>query len=98
MRGRQFTGSLDPAFNPFGESCLSEILSAVAAAWACMKQPDSREIEDRVTFRLAGRLANDKQFSDLPYEVNCQHWLLGLNGERLGRLDLRFKHRHSQRD
>jgi hypothetical protein len=26
------------------------------------------------------------------------HWLLGLEGELLGRLDLRFKHRHSQRD
>jgi hypothetical protein len=30
--------------------------------------------------------------------TSSQCWLLGLDGERLGRLDLRFKHRHSQRD
>jgi len=98
MSGRQFIGNLDPVFNPFDETYLAEILNAVMAAWLRMNQPDGREIEDRITFRLAGRLANDPLFADLPYEVTCQHWLLGLNGERIGRLDLRFKHRHSQRD
>jgi len=91
MSGWQFSGSLDPAFNPFDEAYLSEILTAVISAWVRMNQPDGREIEDRITFRLAGRLANDPFFADLPYEVTCQHWLLGLNGERLGRLDLRFR-------
>src|SRR5262249_54355884 len=47
---------------------------------------------------LAGRLANDPHFGDLPYDIVAQCWLLGLDGERLGRLDIRFKHRHSQRD
>lgn len=67
-------------------------------AWARMKQPKSGEIEDRITFRLAGRLNNDLHFRDLPYDIAPQHWLTGLDGERLGRLDLHFKHRHSQRD
>ncbi|HEY4934731.1 MAG TPA: hypothetical protein VII23_24450 [Terriglobales bacterium] len=63
-----------------------------------MKHPMRSEIEDRITFRLAGRLTKDPNFAEIPYDVVAQYWLLGLNGRRLGRLDLRFKHRHSQRD
>lgn len=92
------SGRLAPAFNPFDEDYLVEILDAVIRAWARMRRPGRREIEDRVTFRLAGRIVNDPLFADLPYDVVPQYWLLGLNGERLGRLDLRFKHRQSARD
>ncbi len=67
-------------------------------AWSRMKPPKKREWEDDITFRLAGRLQNDPMFSELPYDIVPQYWLLGLNGQRLGRLDLRFKHRQSQRD
>ncbi len=98
MTSRNFSGRLDPKFNPFAEDYLAEILEAVAVAWARMKQPGRNEIEDRITFRLAGRLANDPHFAALPYDVVPQYWLLGPNGERLGRLDLYFKHRNSQRD
>jgi len=98
MTSQTFCGRLDPEFNPFDEDYLTEILEATALAWARMKQPDRSEIEDRITFRLAGQLLNDSHFKDLPYDVAAQHWLLGLNGDCLGRLDLRFKHRHSQRD
>jgi len=94
----RFDGRLEPRFNPFSEDYLAEILGATALAWARMKQPRRNEIEDRITFRLAGRLVNDPHFEDLPYDVVPQYWLLGMNGQRLGRLDLRFKHRHSQRD
>jgi hypothetical protein len=93
-----FNGRLDPQFNPFDDDYLIEILEATALAWAKMDPPDISDIEDRITFRLAGRLANDPDFAELPYDVVPQSWLLGLNGELLGRLDLRFKHRHSQRD
>ena len=34
---------------------------------------------------------------DLPHDIVPQYWLL-VNGQRLGRFDLRFKHRFSQRD
>jgi hypothetical protein len=95
---RRITGRLEPEFNPFADDYLAEILEATAVAWARMEHPDQGEIEDRITFRLAGRLANDRHFAELPYDIIPQWWLLGLNGERLGRLDLRFKHRHSQRD
>lgn len=98
MSGQIFSGRLDPQFNPFSDDYLAEILEATAVAWARMKQPDNNEIEDRITYRLAGRLANDPHFAELPYDIVPQCWLLGLDGERLGRLDLRFKHRHSQRD
>jgi hypothetical protein len=98
MTAQSFKGSLDPKFNPFDEDYLAEIFEATALAWARMSQPRRNEIEDRITERLAGRLANDPYFADFPYDVVPQYWLLGLNGERLGRLDLRFKHRHSQRD
>jgi hypothetical protein len=98
MNGRVFNGRLEPKFNPFDDNYLAEILEATVVAWSRMKQPDEAEIEDRITFRLAGRLANDPHFADLPYDVSPQCWLLGLNGELLGRLDLRFKHRHSQVD
>lgn len=98
MSSRIFNGRLDPQFNPFDDDYLAEILEATAVAWARMNQPGTSEIEDRITFRLAGQLANDPHFAELPYDVVAQCWLLGLNGERLGRLDLRFKHRHSQRD
>jgi hypothetical protein len=98
MNPRTLIGRLEPKFNPFDEDYLVEILAATALAWARMKPPDPNEIEDRITERLAGRLANDPEFSELPYDIVPQYWLLGLNGERLGRLDLRFKHRNSQRD
>lgn len=98
MSARTLVGRLEPKFNPFDEDYLGEIIEAIVLAWAKMKQPPRNDIEDRITFRLAGRLANDAKFSDLPYDVVPQYWLLGLNGERLGRLDLRFKHRSSQRD
>jgi hypothetical protein len=98
MSGRDFNGALEPKFNPFEDDYLSEILEATAIVWARMEHPDRNEIEDKITYRIAGRLANDARFAELPYDVIPQCWLLGLNGERLGRLDLRFKHRHSQRD
>jgi hypothetical protein len=98
MSGRRFNGRLEDRFNPFDDDYLTEILEAAAVAWARMEHSDEAEIEDRITFRLAGRLANDAHFSELPYDITPQCWLLGLNGERLGRLDLRFKHRHSKRD
>jgi hypothetical protein len=98
MNSETLIGSLEPKFNPFDEDYLVEILEATALAWARMKPPDPNEIEDRITERLAGRLANDPHFAELPYDFVPQYWLLGLNGERLGRLDLRFKHRNSKRD
>jgi hypothetical protein len=98
MSGRIFNGRLEPKFNPFDDDYLAEILEAAAVAWSRMKHPTESEIEDRITYRLAGRLLNDPEFADLPYDVVPQFWLLGLNGERLGRLHLRFKHRRSQRD
>ncbi|MEY2466469.1 MAG: hypothetical protein QOD03_990 [Verrucomicrobiota bacterium] len=92
------SGQLSPEFNPFGEDYLAEILEAVAVAWSRMKQPKRSEWEDSITYRLAGRLQNDPLFGELPYDIVPQYWLLGLNGQHLGRLDLRFKHRQSQRD
>jgi hypothetical protein len=98
MSGQIFNGRLDPKFNPFDDDYLVEILEATAVAWARMNQPGTTEIEDHITYRLAGRLANDPHFAELPYDIVAQFWLLGRDGERLGRLDLRFKHRHSRRD
>jgi hypothetical protein len=98
MRFGEASGRLDAEFNPFTDEFLGEILEAVALAWARMKQPKPSEIEDRITFRLAGRLINDLQFRHLPYDIVPQYWLLGMDGQRLGRLDLRFKHRQLQRD
>lgn len=98
MSVRSFTGTLEPKFNPFDEDYLAEILEATAVAWARMKQPNPTEIEDQITRRLAGRLLNDSHFAEFPYDVVIQNWLLGIDGESLGRLDLRFKHRHSHRD
>jgi hypothetical protein len=98
MKLGEASGQLDPEFNPFTDDYLGEMLKAVADAWARMKQPMRNEWEDHITFRIAGRLLNDPLFRDLPYEIVPQYWLLGMNGQRLGRLDLRFKHRYSQRD
>lgn len=98
MRIEGFSGSLDPKFNPFDSDYLAEILEATAIAWSRMNQPGRGEIEDRITLRLAGWLANDPHFAELPYDIVPQCWLLGLDGRVLGRLDLRFKHRNSQRD
>ena len=98
MRFAVNSGRLEPEFNPFTHEFLEEILRAVAHAWARMKRPKSDEIEDRITFRLAGRLQNDPIFRNLPYDIVPQYWLLGIDGRRLGRLDLRFKHRNSQKD
>jgi hypothetical protein len=98
MRLKDSSGQLASEFNPFAEDYLADILEAVAIAWSRMKQPKRNEWEDRITYRLAGRLQNDPLLRDLPYDIVPQYWLLGLNGERLGRLDLHFKHRQSQRD
>ena len=98
MRFGDASGQLDDEFNPFTDDYLGEIVAAVAGAWARMKQPKLNEWEDSITFRLAGRLLNDPVFRDLPYDIVPQYWLLGIDGQRLGRLDLRFKHRWSQRD
>jgi len=40
----------------------------------------------------------EAEFAEIPYDVTYQWWLLGLEGELLGRLDIRFKHRRSKRD
>src|SRR5690242_10335757 len=98
MSVQKFSGRLARKFNPFEEDYIAEILEATIVAWARMKHPKQNENEDRITFRLAGRIANDRYFGEIPYDVIPQYWLLGMNGERLGRLDLRFKHRYSQRD
>lgn len=92
-----FWGNLDPQFNPFAEDELSEIIRMTATAWAQMKQPPKSELEDSITFRVAGRIANDPDFAESPYDVVAQFWVLGLDGQRLGRIDLRFQHRHSKR-
>lgn len=98
MTSRNFSGRLDPKFNPFAEDYLAEILEAMAVAWARMEHPARNELEDQITFRLAGQITNDPHFAELPYVVVPQYWLVGLKGKRLGRLDLYFKHRNSQRD
>jgi len=98
MNSGSFVGSLDPEFNPFDGDYLAEILEATARAWARMKPPERDEIEDRITFRLAGQLANASEFAEIPYNVDPQCWIFGLNGELFGRLDIRFKHRRSKRD
>lgn len=98
MRIDNISGQMDPRFNPFAESYVSEIIHAIALAWCRMRTPPADEIEDRITFRLAGRLQNDEDFRELPLDVVPQFWLLDLHGRRLGRLDLRFKHLQSRRD
>jgi hypothetical protein len=92
-----FWGNLDPQFNPFAEDELSEIVRIAAMAWKSMKQPPKSELEDNITFRVAGRIALDPDFAESPYDVVTQFWILGLDGQRLGRIDLRFQHRHSKR-
>lgn len=98
MKVGRFCGRLDTKFNPFDDNFLLDIVSTTACAWGRMKKPPSGELEDAITFRLAGRIKNDPKFRQLPYDVDAQYWLVGLHGERLGRLDLHFKHRHSRRD
>ncbi len=98
MRNGRFSGWLETKFNPFDDDYLAEIVGATVKAWGLMKKPDRGELEDAITYRLVGRIKNDPEFCELPYDVDAQHWLLGLEGERLGRLDVRFKHRHSRRD
>ena len=98
MNGDTFIGTLDAAFNPFDGNYLAEILEATAHAWARMQPPRPNEIEDRITARLVGQLANAPEFAEIPYDVTYQWWLLGLEGQLLGRLDIRFKHRRSKRD
>lgn len=63
-----------------------------------MRNPPADEIEDRITRRLAGRLQNDEDFRELPFDVVYQFPILDLHGSYLGRLDLRFKHMQSLRD
>ncbi len=98
MRGGRFSGRLDAKFNPFDDDYLAEIVNVTASAWGRMKKPRHNEIEDQITFRLVGRIKNDQEFRLLPYDVDAQYWLLGVEGERLGRLDIHFKHRFSRRD
>lgn len=98
MKLGEASGQLGAEFNPFTDEYLGEILKAVAVAWSRMKQPKPSEIEDRITRRLAGHLLNDNLFRDLPFDIVPQNLLLDIDGRYLGRLDLRFKHRHSQRD
>lgn len=98
MKFSSSSGILEPAFNPFAEDYLAEMLDAVIVAWSRMRRPGRKEKEDHITYRLAGRIQHDPLFVDLPFDVAAQYWLLGLHGERLGRLDLRFKHKHSARD
>ena len=77
MTRRHFNGRLQSKFNPFDEDYLAEILEAAAVAWARMKQPSRSEKEDRITFRLAGRLANDPHFAEMPYDIvtNIGYWV-----------------------
>jgi len=98
MKFGEASGRLAAEFNPFTDEYLGEIFQAVAMAWARMRQPKLKEWEDEITYRLAGRLQNDPTLPTLPYDIVPQYWLLDLDGHRLGRLDLRFKHRHSHRD
>lgn len=98
MKLQSVGGRIDPQFNLFAESYVSDIVRAIVVAWSRMRTPSADEIEDHITFRLAGRLQNDDEFRDLPFEVVPQYWLLDLQGRRLGRLDLRFKYMHSHRD
>ena len=62
MNGGTFIGTLDPRFNPFDGDYLAEILAATAHAWARMRPPRPNEIEDRITARLVGQLANAPEF------------------------------------
>lgn len=98
MKFGETSGRLEVEFNPFSDEFILEILQAVVDAWGRMRLPEPGEFEDRITFRLAARLLNDPLFRDLPYDIVPQYWLLGPDGQRLGRLDLRFKHRCSRRD
>ena len=98
MKLGEASGQLDAEFNPFADDFLGEILRAVTLAWAKLRPPKSSEWEDAITYRLAGRLQNDPSLPTLPYDIVPQYSLLDLDGRILGRLDLRFKHRHSQKD
>ena len=98
MKGARFSGRLKAKFNPFDDDYLAEIIGATASAWGRMKKPPRKELEDAITFRLVGRIKHDRKFRELPYDVDAQYWLIGLDGERLGRLDVHFKHRYSRRD
>ena len=53
--------------------------------------------ENWITDRLAGRILNDPLFRALPFDVDAQKRLLDMEGNEPGRIDLYFKHRHSQR-
>ena len=98
MSGGRFSGRLEPKFNPFDDDYLADIISVTALAWTRMEHPGLQEIEDRITFRLAGFIQNDITFAEIPYVVVPQYWKVGPKGELLGREDLRFTYRHSQRD
>ena len=98
MRFGEASGRLDAEFNPFTDEYLGEILNAVAIAWARMKPAKQRGLEDQITLALAGRLRHDPAFANLPFDIVPQYWLTDVDGRRLGRLDLHFKYRASQRD
>ena len=63
-----------------------------------MKPAKQRGLEDQITLALAGRLRHDPAFENLPFDIVPQYWLTDVDGRRLGRLDLHFKYRASQRD
>ena len=98
MKFGDASGCLDAEFNPFIDVYLGEILSAVTLAWSRMKPAKQRGLEDQITLALAGRLRHDPAFANLPFDVAPQYWLTDIDGRRLGRLDLHFKYRASQRD
>jgi hypothetical protein len=98
MSGRVFNGCLSPDINPFDDDYLAEILEATAVAWTRMNHPNRPEIEDRITNRLAARMANRHRSSEFPFDVVPQYLLLDPNGKILGRLDLYIKYRSSHRD
>lgn len=98
MRFGDASRRLDAEFNPFADNYLGEILEAVAVAWARMKPAKQRGLEDQITLALAGRLRHDPRFANLSFDIVPQYWLTDIDGRRLGRLDLHFKYRASQRD
>lgn len=55
-------------------------------------------LENWITHRLAGRIRNDELFRSIPFDVVVQYPLVDMDGNEPGRIDLYFKHRHSQTD
>lgn len=75
----------------------------IAEKWGKKKRKKNSKcpvepIENWITDRLVGRICNDPVFRNIPFDVVAQHRLLDLDGNEPGRIDLYFKHRHSQTD